>query len=307
MKSSINGMAERYRTMLAESEYVELLGCHDVLSALIGEHHGFSAVFLSGYGVAASAFGNPDIGLTTLTETSLVAKNMISRLRIPVVVDVDNGYGNEDNVVRTIREMEFAGAAGIVMEDQILPKRCGHTAGKKILPLPNYLRKLEYALQCRETQMVVVARTDASLPEGIARARAYQAAGADMILIDGVTSLDALKQIAAEVPGPKQVNLIYGGLTPVLSAPELAKLGFKVILYSTPTLFVAARALWEAMPKLQKSHDLRSIAEESVDFGAFQHFIEEVYQKQLRASVPDSGSTGNVSVVVDSGGRVKLG
>src|SRR6266550_4006456 len=98
MISSLNGMAERYRWLLDESDYVELLGCHDVLSALIGENVGFRAVFLSGYGVAASAFGNPDIGLTTLNETSIIPKNMISRLRIPVVVDADNGYGNEDNV-----------------------------------------------------------------------------------------------------------------------------------------------------------------------------------------------------------------
>lgn len=308
MKSSINGMAERYRAMLAGPDYIELLGCHDVLSALIAQAAGYSAVFLSGYGVAASAFGNPDIGLTTLTETSLAAKNMISRVSIPVVVDVDNGYGNEDNVVRTIREMEFAGAAGIVMEDQVLPKRCGHTAGKKILPLPNYLRKLEYALQCRETPLVVVARTDAPMPESIDRAIAYRETGADVVLIDGVGSLEALKQICARVPGHKQVNLIYGGMTPILSAPDLSKIGFKVVLYSTPTLFIATKALWEALPRMHRAHDLGAVSDVSVDFNHFQSFVEGVYQQQMRAAVPDAGDTGNLQAIPSGApGKVRIG
>ena len=283
MGSSLNGMAERYREMISKPGYIELLGCHDVLGALIGESVGFEAVFLSGYGVAASAFGNPDIGLTTLTETSMASKNMISRLQTPVVVDADNGYGNEDNVIRTVREMEFAGAAGIIMEDQVLPKRCGHTADKKILNLPFYMVKLEHALRARETPMVIVARTDASsLDEAIMRAKTFHAAGADLTLIDGVKSIDALKRIGDEVPGHKQVNLIYGGLTPMLPAPELHKLGFKVVLYSTPTLFVVAKAMWEWLPRLKKSHDLGSIADGSVSFREFQSFLEDLYVARIR-------------------------
>jgi methylisocitrate lyase len=284
MVPSLTGMAERYRAMLAAPDFIELLGAHDVLSAIVAETVGFRAVFLSGYGFAASALGNPDIGLTTLTETSLAAKQMINRLAIPVIVDADNGYGNEDNVVRTVRELEFAGAAGLVMEDQVLPKRCGHAEGKKVLPLALYMRKLEYALRCRETPLVIVARTDASpLTEAIARARAFHAAGADLTLIDGVSSLDHLKRIADEVPGAKQVNLIFGGKTPMLSAPELHALGFKVVLYSTPTLFLMQRALLEWLPRLQKTHDLRSIAEASVGFGDFQGFLERVYRSRMRA------------------------
>jgi methylisocitrate lyase len=293
MVPSLTGMAERYRTLLSSPGFIELIGVHDVLSAVVAETVGFQAVFLSGYGLAASALGNPDIGLTTLTETSLAAKQMINRLTIPVIVDADNGYGNEDNVVRTVRELEFAGAAGLVMEDQVLPKRCGHTEGKKVLPMPLYMRKLEHALRCRETPMVIVARTDASpLDEAISRAKAFHAAGADLTLIDGVQSLDHAKRIAEEVPGDKQINLIFGGKTPILSAPELHGLGFKVVLYSTPTLFLLQRALLDWLPRLHQTHDLRSIAGASVGFGDFQGFIERVYRSRMRkveaTSEPDS-------------------
>ena len=305
MANSLNGMAEHYREMLADPTYIELLGVHDVLSALIGEATGFKAVFASGYGIAASLFGNPDIGLTTLTETALASKNMITRLpKTPVIVDVDNGYGNEDNVIRTIREMEFSGAAGVIMEDQVLPKRCGHTANKMILNLPFYMKKLEYAMKARETPLVITARTDAAdLDEAIMRAKTFHSAGADLTLIDGVKTLDALKRIGAEVPGHKQVNLIYGGLTPPLSAVELNKIGFKVILYSTPTLFVAARALWEWLPRLRETHDLKAIAEGSVDFKNFQKFIEDIYVSRMRDQGFDTPqrreATGKFVTIID--------
>jgi len=158
---SINGMAERFRQMLASPAGIELPGCYDVLSAAILERAGFEAVFLSGYGVAASLFGNPDIGLTTLVETSLMTKNVSSALHVPLVVDADNGYGNEDNVVRTVSELEHSGAAAMILEDQVFPKRCGHAVGKKVIPLDQYMRKLDCALKARQTGMVIVARTDA--------------------------------------------------------------------------------------------------------------------------------------------------
>ncbi len=157
---SINGKSELLREMITGRGIIELPGCYDVLSAMLLEEAGFETVFLSGYGVAASQLGNPDIGLTSLTETALASKNVAAAVDLPIIVDADNGYGNEDNVIRTIFELEYAGAAGCVIEDQVLPKRCGHTANKKILPLPLYMRKLECALRARQTPLVVVARTD---------------------------------------------------------------------------------------------------------------------------------------------------
>src|SRR5262249_28618884 len=162
-----------------------------------------------------------------LSETATATKHTSHAIQVPLVVDADNGYGDEDNVIRTIYELESAGAAAIQLEDQVLPKRCGHAAGKKVLPLPAYIKKLESALRARQTPLVIIARTDAlSLDEGIRRAKIFQSVGADAVIIDGLKSLDDVKRVG-ELPGHKQINLIGGGLTPILPAPELHKLGFK--------------------------------------------------------------------------------
>lgn len=275
---SINAMAESLRKMLDGPQGIELPGCYDVLSALILERSGFQSIFMSGYGVAASFLGNPDIGLTSLVETSLLTKNITNAVNVPLVVDADNGYGNEDNVVRTVHELEHAGAAAMILEDQVFPKRCGHVATKAVLPLPTYMRKLECALKARQTPMCIVARTDAlSMDEGIARAKTFHAAGADVTLVDGLPSVDALKRVGDEVPGHKVINLIHGGKTPLLSSKRLHNLGFKIVLYSTPALYAAAGAMFRAMSTLRETRELDSISAESTTFRDFQRFIEEGY------------------------------
>jgi methylisocitrate lyase len=278
-------MAERYREALGAPGVIELPGCYDVLSAMLLERAGFDCVFLSGYGVAASHCGNPDIGLTTLSETATLARHVASVVGIPVVVDADDGYGGEHNVARVIGELEMAGAAGVIIEDQALPKRCGHVPGKQVLPLDRYLPKLEWALRARETPLVVVARTDApDLDEAIRRARLYHETGADVTLIDGLQSVADVERVGAEVPGPKQINLIYGGRTPVLSAPAFGSCGFKVVLYSTPALFVAARAVYEQMQVLHASRDLNAIASQSASLPEIQSFLEGRYAERTRAT-----------------------
>lgn len=282
MVNSLNGMAERFREMLAAPGVIQLPGCYDTLSAMLLEQAGFSAVFLSGYGFAASFFGNPDIGLTTLTETVLLSKNLTSALNVPLVVDADNGYGNEDNVLRTVHELEHTGAAAMIMEDQVSPKRCGHTEDKQILPLSTFMRKLECALAGRKTPLTIVARTDSmDLNDAISRAKTFHAAGADVTLIDGLRSLDDAKRVADEVPGPKQINLIYGGKTPALSAEELHAMGFKIVLYSTPALFLAGAALKKGLRTLKETGDLRSIGDHGMLFKEFQEFIERRYLRKL--------------------------
>jgi 2-methylisocitrate lyase-like PEP mutase family enzyme len=278
---SNDSKAARLRQTLAGPDGIELPGCFDVLSALILERAGFKAVFMSGYGVAASFLGNPDIGLTSLVETSLIAKNISAAIHVPLVVDADNGYGNEDSVVRTVHELEHAGAAAMILEDQVSPKRCGHAAGKSVIPVDQYLRKLDCALSSRQTPLVVIARTDApSLDEGIARAKRYHAAGADLTLIDGLPSISALKRVASEVPGSKVINLIHGGKTPILPAAQLHELGFKIVLYSTPALYTAANAMFAAMTLLHQTGDLASISKQSTSFADFQQLIEGRYLRR---------------------------
>jgi 2-methylisocitrate lyase-like PEP mutase family enzyme len=275
---SINHMAERFRDLISRPEGLELPGCYDVLSAMILERAGFGAVFMSGYGVAASLLGNPDIGLTSLVETALLTRNISHAIHVPLVVDADNGYGNEDNVVRTVHELEAAGAAAMILEDQVFPKRCGHAASKKVLPLDEAMRKLECALRARQTPMCIVARTDAmSLDEGIHRASLFHAAGADVTLVDGLPSWDALRRVGEEVPGHKVINLIFGGKTPLLPSARLHELGFKVVLYSTPALYAATSAMARAMRVLRETRELDSISGESVMFREFQQFIEAQY------------------------------
>jgi methylisocitrate lyase len=282
---SINGTAEHLRDLLARPEGIELPGCYDVWSAMLLERVGFEAIFLSGYGVAASFLGNPDIGLTSLVETALVTKNMTRALHVPLVVDADNGYGNEDNVVRTVQELEAAGAAAMILEDQVFPKRCGHAAGKAVIPLDQYMKKLEAALHARQTPMVIVARTDAlDMNEGIARARAFHSAGADVTLVDGLPSTDALRRVGEEVPGHKVINLIFGGKTPLFSSDELHDLGFKIVLYSTPALYTATRTMLEAMERLRRTKRLGSISDDSLSFREFQGMMEEDYFRRPAAT-----------------------
>ena len=293
---SINQKAERLRDLLARPEGIELPGCFDVFSAMVLERAGFEAVFMSGYGIAASFLGNPDIGLTSLVETALLTKNITNAIELPLVVDADNGYGNEDNVVRTVHELEHAGAAAMILEDQVMPKRCGHAAGKAIIPLDQYMRKLECALDARRTPMVIVARTDAtSMDEGIMRAKRFHAAGADVTLVDGLASVDALKRVGDEVPGHKVINLIHGGKTQLLPSQQLHELGFKIVLYSTPALYVAANAMIKAMKTLRDTNELSSISEDSVNFREFQGFMEQRYfsrpgSERLSAAPPSAGS-----------------
>jgi 2-methylisocitrate lyase-like PEP mutase family enzyme len=278
MQNSINGMAERFRKMLQEPGAIELPGCYDTLSAMVLEQVGFKSCFLSGYGVAASMLGNPDIGLTTLFETILAVRNVTQAIKIPLVVDVDNGYGNEDNVARTVCELEHAGAAAMIMEDQIMPKRCGHSANKKILPLDLYLRKLKSALGARQTPMIVIARTDSTdIDDAIERTKAFHDLGADVCLIDGLESLEVAEKVAKNVPGLKQINLIYGGKSPILPAKKLQELGFKVLLYSTPALYVSMQAMLHSMKQLRETSDLNVISKQSITFKEFQTFIEGHY------------------------------
>jgi 2-methylisocitrate lyase-like PEP mutase family enzyme len=314
---SVNGMAERLRELLDAPQGIELPGCYDVLSAMVLEHAGFPAVFMSGYGVAASFLGNPDIGLTSLVETALLTKNITGAIHVPLIVDADNGYGDEDNVVRTVYELEHAGAAGMILEDQVFPKRCGHAAGKTVLPIDRYMRKLECALEARQTPMVIVARTDAlSIDEGILRAKRFHAAGADVLLIDGLPSVEALKRIGQEVPGHKVINLIHGGKTPLLHSDELHALGFKIVLYSTPALYTATHTMLQMMKLLHETRALGSISAASSTFRDFQQFVESRYFRRrgsgglARAGEegpPRPASYTRLTAAVGEGGKQQTG
>jgi 2,3-dimethylmalate lyase len=215
-----------------------LPGVHDALSARLAEQAGFSAVYMSGSAVTASLLGQPDIGMITQTEMVEQARRIVEAVEIPLICDADTGYGNPLNTRRTVRLFESAGVAGIQLEDQTFPKRCGHFDRKEVISLSDMVAKLSAAIDTRRDEsFVLIARTDAravrGLDEAIERGLAYGEVGADIIFIEAPQSEDELRRIARAVSYPLLVNMVEGGRTPQLSFEALADLGFKIVLYPT--------------------------------------------------------------------------
>jgi 2-methylisocitrate lyase-like PEP mutase family enzyme len=239
---------ERLRQLLKAPGVIRSLGAHDVFTARLVEAAGLETVFLGGFGTSASLLGLPDVGLLTLTEMADAVRRMAQRVAIPVVADGDTGHGDLHNVVRTVREFEAAGAAGILLEDQVAPKRCGHFQGKQVIPAEEMALKLRAALRARrDPNFVVVARTDARAVEGldaaIDRANRYAAAGADVCFIEAPEGREELERIPREVRHPLLVNMLTGGVTPILPVEELGQLGYKIVVCPIESLLVTAAAM----------------------------------------------------------------
>src|SRR5438094_5679294 len=225
----------RFRELLARPRIIRSLGAHDVFTARLIEAGGLETVFLGGFGTSASLLGLPDVGFITLTEMADAVRRMALRVSIPVVADGDTGHGDLHNVVRTVREFEGAGAAGILLEDQVTPKRCGHFAGKQLIATDEMVLKLRAALDARQDRdFIIIARTDARAVEGIdgaiARAQRYAATGADVCFIEAPESRAELERIPREVKHPLLVNMLTGGVTPILPVAELERLGYKIVV-----------------------------------------------------------------------------
>ncbi|MBC2878283.1 MULTISPECIES: isocitrate lyase/PEP mutase family protein [Streptomyces] len=243
----------RLRAAIADTGTTPLIGVFDMFSASVAARH-YDGMFVSGFGFAASHYGLPDIGFIAWPD--LVG--FVQRLRqaFPaqhLLVDIDDGYVDPETACHVVRSLEQVGASGVILEDQKRPRRCGHVDGKLILPLEEYLEKLDMVLQARR-DMVVVARTDATdEPEILRRAKALAATDCDVILVDGVRSVDRIRQVR-DVIGDKPLlfNQIAGGKSPRLSLPELSELGVDVAIYSTPCLFAAQTAMDEALSGLKR-------------------------------------------------------
>ncbi len=242
--------ATELRRRLGGEDIIVLPGAYDALSAKLIEQAGFGQFFTTGFGLAASTLGEPDIGLLTQTEALERARRIAHTVNIPLVADMDTGYGNPINVIRTVRECVQAGIAGIILEDQEWPKRCGHLEGKRVVPAGDHVQKLRAAVHARgDDDLVIIARTDAravhGLDDAIARSHANVAAGADVVFIEAPRTVDELRAIraafAAEVP--LFANMIEDGATPFLSASALQDLGFRMVVYPLSGLFAVTAAL----------------------------------------------------------------
>jgi len=248
--------ASRLRALLAEPGILPMPCCFDALSARLIERAGFPLTFMSGFAVAATRLAAPDTGLISYAEMLDQGRDICAAVSIPVIGDADTGYGNALNVKRTIEGYARAGFACAMIEDQLAPKRCGHTRGKSVVDRGEALARIRAAVDAREdgSDILILARTDAraalGLDEAIWRARAFADLGADILFVEAPVSEAELERIGAEVPAPRMVNLVEGGVTPVLALARYEAMGYRIAAYPLALLSAAARAMQDALGAL---------------------------------------------------------
>jgi 2-methylisocitrate lyase-like PEP mutase family enzyme len=244
------------RARLAEPGLVRVPGVYDGVSAHVARNAGFEVAFLTGAGVSASRYGVPDLGLITASELADATSVIATSFGGPLIVDADTGFGEVLNVTRTVETLERAGAAGIMLEDQVTSKRrCGHLANKQVVPVEDYVAKLHAALAARRAGTLIVARTDSRGPLGIDaaidRARRFAAEGADIVFIEAPTTLEEIERIATEVTAaPVIFNAVPGGVTPEVSEADLERFGFRLVVYPAALLFPSAQTMADELTKL---------------------------------------------------------
>ncbi len=261
----------RLRELLSAPGIIIAPGAYDALSARLVEQAGFDVVYMTGSGAANSLLGEPDLGLTTMTEMANQAARISAATTLPVVADADTGYGGPLNVRRTIQEYERAGVAGLHIEDQAFPKRCGHFEGKQVIPVEEMVGKIRAALDARtDPNLVIIARSDAAAVEGLdaalARGRAYEQAGADALFIEAPRALEELRVIGRSFHVPLIANMVEGGATPLQPAAELEAMGFKLVLHAGTLLRTAALAIQETLDHLRSTGSMIGREDRVVSF-----------------------------------------
>lgn len=269
--------AQRIRDLVA-GDTILMPGVYDALTARIAARVGFDIVFISGYSVSAARLGEPDFGFLTQTEMADTARAVCRVSRAPVIVDADTGYGNALNVMRTVRDLQEAGAAGIFLEDQVWPKKCGHMAGKRVVETAEHVAKIRAAVDARgERDLFVVARTDARQPLGleaaIARCLAYMEAGADALFVEAPQSIEELERVAEALPAPLVANMIERGATPQLTRGELRELGYALIVCPLAALFAAASAVQDVLTELRDRETTAAAIDRMLTFDDFNALV----------------------------------
>jgi methylisocitrate lyase len=271
--------AQQIRDLVAANRPLVMGGVYDGLSARIADRAGFEILFMGGFSVAATQLGEPDFGYLTQTEMADAARRVCRLTKLPVLVDADTGYGSALNVIRTVELYHNAGAAGLFLEDQVWPKRCGHMRGKRVVERKEWLSKLRAVVEARrEHDLFLVARTDArsavSVDEAIARGQAARDLGADAVFIEAPESVAELEQIARAIPGPKVANMVEHGRTPLLSPDELHQLGFDLIVTPLAGLLGSAKALTDIYALLRREGTLRAHLDKLMPFDDFNDLVE---------------------------------
>jgi carboxyvinyl-carboxyphosphonate phosphorylmutase len=293
---SENRRTTHLRRLLQGPELVMAPGCFDPLSALLAEQAGFPALYITGAGLASHVVGVPDIGLTTMSEVLEAARRIVQVTSIPAICDVDTGFGSAVNVIRTVREFESAGLAAIQLEDQVMPKKCGHTEGKQLVSKAEMVEKIRAAVDTRrDPDFAIIARTDAiavtGVPDALERAQAYRDAGADILFVEAPRSVAEMRQVTREVPGLHLVNVVEGGgKTPVLPAAAYGEIGYRLAIYPVSTWTASIRAIQEALAVLKSDGTTERYADRMV---SFQEMFEIVGRSRYTAlerkySAPES-------------------
>jgi 2-methylisocitrate lyase-like PEP mutase family enzyme len=271
-------LAQQIRDLVA-GDTILMPGVYDAITARIAARLGFDIVFISGYSVSAARLGEPDFGFLTESQMADAARSVTRVSDAPVIVDADTGYGNAVNVMRTVSDFQDAGAAGVFLEDQVWPKKCGHFQGKQVIPAGEHAAKIEAAADARgERDLFIVARTDARQPNGlddaIKRCLAYRKAGADALFVEAPQSVTELEQIARELPPPLVANMIERGVTPHLSRAELKDLGFQLIVCPLAALYAATKAAVKVLTELKEKETTAALYDELTTFDEFGELVE---------------------------------
>jgi len=267
------------RERLADDDDIIILpGVYDALTAKIAEDVGFETAFQTGYGTSASLLGMPDFGFLNAGETLENAKRIINSVNIPILVDIDTGYGNPLNVWKIVKDLERIGAKGIFLEDQVWPKRCGHMTGKTVIPKEEYILKLHAAIDAREdNEFIIVARTDSlaqfGIEEAIERGKEYKRIGADVIFIEAPKTIDQMELIAKEIKAPLLANMIEEGITPNLTAHQLRKMGFKMVVFPLSALYSATFAIKQTLQTLKKMGTTKELKNKMITFQEFNDLV----------------------------------
>ena len=269
---------QKMRNLFAEKGFVVAPGCHDALTAKIINYLGFDAVYMTGYGQSASHLGQPDVGLMTQTEMIMRAANTVEAAgNACVVADADTGFGNAVNVMRTIREYEKAGVAVIQLEDQVMPKKCGHMTGRQVVPMEEMVGKVKAAVDARQGDMMIMARTDArtvyGIEEAIKRGLAYKEAGADIIFIESPESEEEMKLINKEIPGLTLANMVEGGRTPMFTNAKLKEFGYNLVIYPTASTYVTTKAMIDLWEGLKRDDTTETMIGNMVPFAQFNELM----------------------------------
>ncbi|VTZ51131.1 2,3-dimethylmalate lyase [Methylocella tundrae] len=268
----------RLKLIMARRTAVTAPGAANALFARVIEDLGFECVYVTGAGIANMQLGMPDIGLTSATEIANAVSAISDAVSLPLIVDADTGFGNALNVYRSVLQFERAGAAAIQLEDQVFPKKCGHFAGKEVIPCAEMVQKIKAAVDARhDSDLQIIARTDAIAVEGIDRAidraHAFIEAGADATFVEAPTTIAEMERIGREITSPQVANIVFGGKTPDLGQRHLTELGFSIVLYANAALQAALKASREVLSVLKDERSLVSVADRLASFDERQRVV----------------------------------